>query len=72
MNQEAGIAILEFIVGWRGHRRSTEWSEGRRAGLVGAHETETALALVHLAKARVDIALHAAVVELLPVLRRNS
>src|SRR5688500_205773 len=35
-----------------------------------AHETQAALTVVHLARARTHVALHATVVELVPVLRR--
>ena len=36
--------------------------------LIGAHETEAALARVHLAEARADVALHPSVGQLMPVL----
>src|SRR5688500_10928384 len=40
------------------------------AVLDAAHETQAALSVVHLARARTHVALHATVVELVPVLRR--
>src|SRR6185436_1141748 len=52
--------------------RATVRGEHDLPALGGAHEAETALALVELARARTDVALDAAVGERVPVLRGDG